>query len=40
MFTGKTSPGLTEAERFPMAYYVRASAYGLLLTDGFPPFED
>ncbi len=40
VITGKTSPGLTEAIRFPVAYTVRASAYGLLLTDGFPPFED
>jgi hypothetical protein len=40
VFTGKTSPGLMEAVRFPMAYLARASAYSLLLTDGFPPFED
>ena len=40
VFTGKTSPGLTEAVHFPMAYSVRAWAYGLLLADGFPPFED
>jgi hypothetical protein len=40
VFTGKTSPGLTEAVRFPMAYIVRATAYSLLLTDGWPPFED
>jgi hypothetical protein len=37
---GKTSPGLTDAVRFPMAYITRATAYGLLLTDGWPPFED
>ena len=40
VFTGKTSPGLTEAVRFPMAYNTRATAYSLLLTDGWPPFED
>lgn len=40
VFTGKTSPGLTEAVKFPVAYNTRASAYGLLLTDGWPPFED
>jgi hypothetical protein len=40
VFTGKTSPGLTEAVRFPMAYNTRATAYTLLLTDGWPPFED
>ncbi len=40
VITGKTSEGLTGALKFPVAYTVRASAYGLLLTDGFPPFED
>jgi small-conductance mechanosensitive channel len=40
VITGKTPPGLSDAIKFPMAYIVRASAYGLLLTDGFPPFED
>ena len=40
VFTGKTSPGLTEAVRFPMAYIARSTAYSLLLTDGWPPFED
>ena len=40
VFTGKTSAGLTEAVRFPMAYITRATAYSLLLTDGWPPFED
>lgn len=40
VFTGKTSPGLTDAQRFPIAFNTRATAYGLLLTDGWPPFED
>jgi len=40
VFTGKTSEGLTEAVRFPMAYMARSTAYGCLLTDGWPPFED
>jgi hypothetical protein len=40
VFAGKTSPGLTEVQRFPMAYTVRATAYGMLLTDRWPPFED
>jgi hypothetical protein len=40
VFAGKTSPGLTEAMRFPMAYITRATAYGLLMTDKWPPFED
>jgi hypothetical protein len=33
-------PGLTEATRFPMAYITRATAYSLLMTDKWPPFED
>lgn len=40
VFTGKTGPGLTDAVKFPVAYNTRATAYGLLLTDGWPPFED
>jgi len=40
VFTGKTAPGLTEAMRFPMSYYVRSSAYLFLLTDKFPPVSD
>jgi hypothetical protein len=40
VFTGKTSAGLTEAVLFPMAYLARSTAYSLLLTDGWPPFED
>jgi hypothetical protein len=40
VFTGKTGPGLTEATRFPMAYITRATAYSLLMTDKWPPFED
>jgi hypothetical protein len=38
--TGKTSPGLTEAMRFPMSYYVRSSAYVYLITDAYPPLGD
>jgi len=37
---GKTSPGLTEAMRFPMSYYVRSSAYVFLMTDVYPPVSD
>lgn len=40
VITGKTSPGLTDAIRFPMAYIARATGYALLLTDIWPPFED
>jgi len=37
---GKTSPGLVDAIRFPLAYTARAGAYGALLTDIWPPLED
>jgi len=37
---GKTSDGLVNAVRFPMAYLARATAYSYLLTDGWPPLED
>ncbi|MEA2191490.1 MAG: hypothetical protein QOI73_1611 [Solirubrobacteraceae bacterium] len=37
---GKTSAGLVDAERFPLAYLARAGAYGCLLTDQWPPLED
>ena len=40
VFTGKTSTGLVDAMRFPLAYLARAYAYAYLLTDGWPPFED
>ncbi len=36
---GKTSPGLVDAEKFPLAYMARAGAYGALLTDQWPPLE-
>lgn len=36
---GRTAPGLTEAMRMPMAYYVRSNAYFYLVTEGWPPFE-
>jgi hypothetical protein len=39
VFAGKTSPGLMEAMRMPMAYYVRATAYFLLITEDWPPFD-
>jgi len=39
VFAGRTSPGLMEATRMPMAYYVRSSAYFLLITEDWPPFE-
>ena len=37
---GKTPPGLTEAFRFPIAYYVRSTAYTYLLTDKYPPLSE
>ncbi len=40
VITGRTPPGLAGAHRFPIAYLARASAYGLLLTDGWPPIDD
>jgi len=40
VFAGKTSPGLIDAVKFPMAFTTRAYAYWLLLTDGFPPIDD
>lgn len=40
VITGKTSPGLTEAMRFPMSYYVRSNAYVYMLTDIYPPVSD
>jgi hypothetical protein len=39
VFVGKTSPGLTEAQRIPLAYYTRANAFYWLLTEDFPPFD-
>lgn len=39
VITGKTPPSLTEAMRMPMAYYLRAAAYFLLLTEDWPPFD-
>lgn len=36
---GRTSPGLTDAMRLPMAYTTRAMAYYSLVTEGFPPFD-
>jgi hypothetical protein len=40
VITGKTSPGLTGAMRYPMAYMTRAAAYSNLLVDVWPTFED
>ncbi len=37
---GKTERGLTEAMRFPMSYYVRSTAYLMLMTDRYPPVAD
>jgi hypothetical protein len=39
VFTGRTSAGLTEAVRIPLAYYARATAYLYLLTEDWPPFD-
>jgi hypothetical protein len=40
VITGRTSAGLVDAGRFPLAYMMRAYAYAYLLTDGWPPLED
>ncbi|HEY1538211.1 MAG TPA: DUF4389 domain-containing protein [Solirubrobacteraceae bacterium] len=40
VITGKTSPGLTGAALFPLAYLTRALAYSNLLTDRWPPLDD
>ncbi len=37
---GKTGPGLTEAQRFPISYYARGSGYMYMLTDEYPPVSD
>ena len=37
---GKTSPGLTEAIRFPLSYTARGYGYMLLLTDKYPPVSE
>jgi uncharacterized membrane protein len=39
VFAGKTSPGLTDAARLPMAYIARSNAYMYLLTEDWPPFD-
>jgi hypothetical protein len=39
VFVGRTSAGLTEAQRIPLAYYTRANAFYWLLTEDFPPFD-
>jgi len=39
VFAGKTSAGLMEAMRMPMAYYIRSNAYFYLITEDWPPFE-
>jgi hypothetical protein len=40
VFTGKTSTGLVDAIRYPLAYMARSYAYTFLLTDVWPTFED
>lgn len=37
---GKTAPALTEAQRFPMSFTARGSAYTCLLTDKYPPVSE
>jgi hypothetical protein len=37
---GKTSAGLVDSERFPLAYMARSYAYSYLLTDKWPPLDD
>ena len=39
VITGKTSGGLMEAMRMPMAFYLRANAYFYLVTEDWPPFD-
>ena len=39
VITGRTSSGLMEAMRMPMAYYVRANSYFYLITEDWPPFD-
>lgn len=39
VFAGKTGPGLMELMRLPMAYYIRAGAYFMLVTETWPPFD-
>jgi hypothetical protein len=38
--TGRTSPALTDAMRFPASYYVRSNAYLFLMTDAYPPLSE
>lgn len=39
VITGRTSGGLMEAMRMPMAFYLRANAYFYLVTEDWPPFD-
>ncbi len=39
VITGKTPPGLMEAMRMPMAFYLRANVYFALVTEDWPPFD-
>ena len=39
VFAGRTSAGLMEAMRMPMAYYIRANTYFCLITEDWPPFD-
>lgn len=39
VFAGRTSRGMTESLRMPMAYLMRSYAYLALLTEDWPPFE-
>ena len=38
--TGKTPPGLSEAMRFPMSFFVRSTAYLYLITDIYPAISE
>jgi hypothetical protein len=40
VFTGRTSGGTHNVLTYGLAYYVRATAYFLLLTETFPPISD
>lgn len=39
VFTGRTSESLIELMRMPMAYLIRSTAYFMLLTEDWPPFD-
>lgn len=40
VFAGRTSHGLMDAMRIPMAYITRANGYFFLITETWPPFDE